>query len=113
MMKFCPNCNTLLYKNEQDQKLWEICRNCGFKRESKDDLVYLSTYTNVLTIPNVMNRYVIYDPTLPRTKLKQCPNEECESRGNPEIQEAVFFPETKTLYLKYVCCVCSTEWKYV
>ena len=111
-MKFCPNCNTLLQKNDEEYKLMEFCHNCGFKQESKDDLVHLSTYKNIFTIPNIFNRYVIYDPTLPRTKLKQCPNEECPSRDNLEIQEAVFYPERKTLRLTYVCCVCSTEWKY-
>jgi DNA-directed RNA polymerase subunit M/transcription elongation factor TFIIS len=111
-MNFCPLCNTLLQKREGDQKLIEYCHNCGFERESRDDLVYLSTYKNIFTIPNVYNRFVIYDPAIPRSKTKQCPNETCPSRDNQSLQEAVFFPEKKTLRLTYVCCVCSTEWKY-
>lgn len=111
-MKFCPNCNTLLQKSEEEYKLMENCHNCGFKRESVDNLVHLSTYKNIFTIPNIFNRYVIYDNTLPRTKVKQCPNEDCPSRDNADLQESVFYPERKTLRLTYVCCVCSTEWKY-
>jgi hypothetical protein len=111
-MNFCTNCNTLLQKKELEQKLHEICHNCGFDRESRDELVSLSTYKNLFSLPNIFNRYVVYDPSLPRTKNKQCPNDTCPSRDDASKQEAVFFPERKTLRLTYVCCVCSTEWKY-
>ena len=50
------------------------------------------------------------DPILPRTKDYICPNKSCKSLKNTVEKEAVFYRSGGGYNLKYICCVCKTQW---
>lgn len=111
-MKFCENCNNLLYLFESEEGLLLKCHNCGFTQENDNNVLLTNIYKDINTHNNENHNYCIYDPTLPHTIHKKCPNENCESLKNKELQEAVFITDKTTLQQLYICCVCKTEWKY-
>ena len=112
-MQFCKVCENKLYSFENDNKLYLKCKNCGFQEEQKNMVVHSKVYKESSDAnQHITNKFLIYDVTLPRTNKKKCPNSLCISNKNKNKQEAVFFPNTKTMELIYICTNCNTEWKY-
>jgi hypothetical protein len=96
---------------EENNALYEICNNCGHKDVSHDRIIESTIYK--ISNKNIgNNNYIRYDPTLPRTIHKECPNDECPSRKDKKMQEAVFYPDKLTMKLIYICIVCNTQWQY-
>lgn len=103
-MEFCEFCNNMIYlRTDNQNNLVKYCKNCKAKQVveageagrmpykishtlySDDDLLYLQH----------QNKYLRFDPTLPRIcdPTMQCPNEACE--GKRENKEG------RLLYIKY------------
>lgn len=118
-MEFCEVCDNLMYlRSEQDDSLEKYCRRCGFSKKetiggkkaykvastmySEDDLLYLQ----------FKNKYLRYDPTLPRVQDSslQCPNKECTGdKEKPQILYIKYHP----VHMKYLyCCdACGHTWR--
>jgi len=111
-MQFCKECENKLFPFEEDNQLWNKCFECGFKEEYLETVIDKKLYKNKDNNVNDNNRYLIYDPSLPRTIHKQCPNKECPSVKDPSLQEAIFIQDPVTIKLTYICVNCNTEWKY-
>lgn len=111
-MKFCKECNNKLYPTEDDEKLINVCMDCGNKEEYTDNIVERRVY-KISQINNLeRNKYLIYDNTLPHTIHKICPNQNCPTKKDKSLQEAVFITDKVTLKVTFICTVCNTEWKY-
>ena len=110
-MDFCKNCNNCLYPTEIDNKLWMICKICEYKEEATNTVIKKNVYksSNIQTYGT--NRYLIYDNTYQRTKKFPCPNTECPSAEDKNLQEAIFYNDPKNLKITYICAACNTEWK--
>jgi DNA-directed RNA polymerase subunit M/transcription elongation factor TFIIS len=111
-MEFCKECENKLFPIEEDGSLWNKCVDCGFKEQYNESVIEKKFYKNREVLSSDNNKYLIYDCSIPRTTHKKCPNKECSSVKNPELQEAVFVQNPVTLKLTYVCVNCNTEWKY-
>ena len=111
-MQFCKECENKLFPIEEDNKLWNKCIDCGFKEECINSIIDKKIYKNKGIIASDNIRFLIYDPTIPRTTQKICPNKSCISVQKPELQEAVFIQDPVTIKLTYICVNCNTEWKY-
>jgi len=111
-MQFCKECDNKLFPIEEDNHLWNKCIDCGFKEEYNDSIIDKKNYKNKDTVSVDNNKFIIYDPTIPRTIHKTCPNKNCISLEKPELQEAVFIQNPVTIKLTYICVNCNTEWKY-
>lgn len=109
-MKFCPECASMLYYIEENSLLNEKCKNCGYSDVCNDRIIESSIYK--ISKSKETNSYIRYDPALPRTIHKECPNEDCPSRKDKAIQEAVFYPDPQSMKLIYICVVCNTQWQY-
>ena len=111
-MKFCKQCNNILYPVEENDTLFEKCHSCGFSEKYTNKIIDTTIYktSNIQDIGT--KNYLIYDITLPRTIHKVCPNDNCPSRTNKALQEAVFFNDSNSLKLVYICMACNTEWRY-
>lgn len=111
-MKFCPECDSLLYYHEDSNILYEKCDNCGYTAECQEHVIDSKSYQkNNLQITEAKS-YARYDNALPRTIHKECPNKDCPSRKNKVLQEAVYYPDKLTMKLIYICTVCNTQWQY-
>ena len=111
-MKFCPECCNLLYTTEKDDKLHDICKKCGHSSISNDVIITEKVYRTGLFSNLGSKKNMVYDDTYPRTIHKECPNDECISKKDKSMQEAVYVSEKDTLQLVYICTKCFTEWKY-
>jgi DNA-directed RNA polymerase subunit M/transcription elongation factor TFIIS len=112
-MKFCKECNNKLYLIEDNEKLMNLCNDCGFKEEFTDSIIEKRVYKTSQVTDTEKNKYLIYDNTLPHTIHKICPNQECPvKKDDPNLQEAVFITDKVTLKITFICKHCNTEWKY-
>ena len=111
-MEFCPECESLLYYQEEEGKLINFCQGCGFKTNSNKTLISQNSYSksNIATFGSRKN--YVYDPTLARTTKYVCPNDKCETHQSPDKKEAIFFVEGNNLKHIFICKACQTEWKY-
>jgi DNA-directed RNA polymerase subunit M/transcription elongation factor TFIIS len=111
-MEFCSVCNNKMYLLEEEDKLYLQCKVCGKKKKNKKNIIITKIYKQYGVKNNVVdNKYIIYDNTLPRTNIKDCPNVECKSHSNIKLKEAIYFPDVETRIVNYVCCLCYTKWK--
>lgn len=124
-MNFCSNCDNMYYikLNEEENELVYYCRNCGNVDDSptENSLVISSAdFKNEDTfISSFINSYTKYDPTLPRTNLLKCPNNNCISNvktgDNDKIEKnseiiCIRYNATELKYI-YLCSYCDTAWK--
>ena len=76
IIEFCEICDAVYYNKTVNNKLMNICRNCGFQSESNNPVVYSNNYGqnrgNLRLNPNI-NQYLKYDRTLPITNKVSCP----------------------------------------
>jgi len=111
-MEFCPECESLLYYQEEEGKLINYCQGCGYKAESNKTLISQNSYAKSTVATFGSRKNYIYDPTLARTTKYVCPNEKCETHRSADKKEAIFFNEGDSLKHIFICKTCQTEWKY-
>ncbi|KAK3120702.1 hypothetical protein QOZ80_9AG0692330 [Eleusine coracana subsp. coracana] len=111
-MKFCRECNNILYPKEdrENRTLLFACRNCDHQEVSDSNLVYRNVVDHAAgEFTQVLYEDVASDPTLPRTKSVRC-----SACGHGE---AVFFQATtrgeEGMSLFFVCCNpnCGYRWR--
>ncbi|KDN42287.1 putative DNA-directed RNA polymerase II 14.5 kDa polypeptide [Tilletiaria anomala UBC 951] len=104
-LKFCQECNNLLYPEEDrtNHVLLYSCRNCDYREEAGSQLVFRNDLISVTQEqPGVIDN-ITKDPTLQRVEQK------CPYCGN---QEAVCFQDqSKRIFnrmiLFFCCCNCE------
>ncbi|CAL8093776.1 unnamed protein product [Orchesella dallaii] len=110
-IKFCPECNNMLYPREdkENRQLLYACRNCDYKQLADNNCIYVNKITHEIDELTHIVSDVISDPTLPRTEDHPCPK--CQSK------EAVFFQAQtrraeEEMRLYYVCTNqhCTHRW---
>ncbi|KAM7463138.1 hypothetical protein LguiA_031259 [Lonicera macranthoides] len=110
-MKFCRECNNILYpKEDKEQKiLLYACRNCDHQEVAENNCVYRNEIHHPVGERTQVLQDVAADPTLPRTKSVRC--------GQCNHGEAVFFQATargeEGMTLFFVCCNpnCGYRWR--
>ncbi len=124
-MKFCNNCDNMLYirlLKEDSNKLIYYCRNCGNTDEelNKDNLCVSNTdiASKDKAYLQDINEFTKLDPTLPRTQNIKCPNQSCPS--NHKSDDPTIINKNEVIYLRYddvnlnyvyICTQCDTIWK--
>ena len=115
-MEFCKNCDNMYYMKKNDEKkLIYYCKHCNNEDpkliETKNMKVF--EYSNEDNIGKVnINEYTRYDPTLPHVKTIKCPNLECNSNKNAEVEQDVIYIRVDDSNMKYVylCYHCNSSW---
>jgi hypothetical protein len=97
---------------ETEEGIIYKCQNCKHTEENHDSLVHKTQYKSNEFMEKLPSEYLIHDKTIPHTKKKVCPNEECPSRKDPSKQDAIFFNQKHTVVLTFVCTQCLTQWNY-
>lgn len=124
-MKFCTDCDNMLYLrlHADSNKIIYYCRNCGntYDETDKNEICVLNTHiSQSATFVQDINEYTKYDPTLPRTKNIKCPNQSCKSNirnapldsGNASnLNEVIYLRyDDVNLHYTYICQHCDTIW---
>jgi hypothetical protein len=106
-----------VFKNIKDDTtadgVYYICNNCGyFKSIRRGELLFSKNYSKTDVVESVDYELKCADYTLPRTKDYICKNKNCitHDKKNYKLKEALWFRQTESYQLTYVCCVCKTGW---
>jgi hypothetical protein len=108
--------------NDEENELVYYCRNCGNVDNSPTEnslVISSANFKNEDTfISSFINSYTKHDPTLPRTNLLKCPNNDCVSNKKNDGEEAdkkseIICIRYDAIELKYIylCSYCDTAWK--
>ena len=123
-MKFCNECNNMLYTriDQEDNSLQYNCKNCGFESEKSqltaDSCIYKKDYDlGEISYEYMINEFTCEDPTLPRVNDIKCVNKDCVTNtpDYPENEREVVFIkyDKKKMNFVYICCKCKTVWKNI
>jgi hypothetical protein len=109
--------------NDDENELVYYCRNCGNVDDSPTENSLVISSANFKNedafISSFINSYTKRDPTLPRTNLLKCPNNDCisnEKKSDKEESEKsseIICIRYDAIELKYIylCSYCDTAWK--
>ena len=122
-MRFCENCNNMLYLGihpENTNELTYYCRFCGNMDTmvSESGVCVLNTQftQSEQKFNHIINEYTKLDPTLPRIYNVKCPNEKCRTNaiteGETKPAEVIYirYDDSNLKYI-YMCVTCDTTWK--
>ncbi len=116
-MKFCEFCNNMLYvSTDKDKKLINYCNMCGKKDviETTSGSVCVVDDNKVnddILFSKYINKYIKYDPSLPRVNNIECPNVNCTKKPDDEPETIyVKYHQNNMSYL-YYCCHCEHFWR--
>lgn len=120
MLEFCAICENMLYiqlikTKGGDNVLINYCNSCGWNKElSKDRSLKLLEINHSDTQKNYKmfeNPWIKYDPTLPRVKNIECPNEGC-TKPKEEDNEVIYIKyDGVNMKFLYHCVYCSHFWR--
>lgn len=113
-MKFCDECNNMLYlrldENNRGSML-HYCRHCGFTKPA-ESFCFEKTSVQKINPIEFINPYTHLDPTLPHTHNMFCPNTACPSNQNtpPTPDVVIFKPKLTSLENIFICYYCQHNW---
>lgn len=129
-MRFCANCNNMLYLQLMSDKVAQLnyyCRSCGAVEDhahtvADQGICVLNTQfkKGEQRFNHIINRYTKLDPTLPRIYNIKCPNGQCKTNEEDATALAEETRETEIIYMRYdednmkylyICVACDTIWK--
>ena len=103
-----------LMEKNKGNKVFFICYNCGNNKILNSRKLLYSIKNDTTAEVELLSDYslICNDPSLPRTKNYNCPNNSCTSHDKKSLdkKEAVFFRPKGRFNLTYVCCVCKKGW---
>ena len=115
-MHFCAECHNMYYvriAEEDENKLIYYCRKCGHT----DDIITEENICVSRTVlqgrkqkfSHIINEFTKLDPTLPRIKNINCPNENCnDDIKNKEIIYIRY--DDENMRYVYICTACDNVW---
>lgn len=108
-MKFCDQCENMLYISVKNCSLIYYCKNCNFsvEQDCTSKSVDISIVDDHDKISQYMSKYIKYDKTLPRVNNIKC---SCvKSNGQEDEVIYVKYDHANMKYL-YYCCHCERFW---
>ena len=114
-MKFCKQCNNMLFDIQTDPDTRTAtykCRACPYEEpiSKENPVVYEHDLQQDTSIQYSINPYLKYDPTLPRFTNMVCPNATCTTRGKESDIVGIKLDPVNVVWM-YQCAACGTTWK--
>ena len=115
-MKFCDMCNNMLYVNiDNDKNMIYYCKNCNNKEVIDKDqgsicVIDDNKLTDELKYSQYINKYIKFDPTLPRVNNIICPNESCIKKSSDENEVIYIKYDFTDMKYIYKCAYCDHFW---
>lgn len=113
-MKFCDNCNNMLYIKVDEADFKYYCKNCNFSKTEDSNISKCIMRTtlddNMSNFKQFVTPYIKYDKTLPRVNNIECPNPNCTRGTKDNMVVYIKFNNLKMLFL-YYCCHCEHFWR--
>ena len=116
-MKFCESCmNVYFIKVNEDKDLIYYCKACGNEEVQKKEngslcIIDDNKVDDETKYSQYMNKYLKFDPTLPRVSNVVCPNLKC-TRKSEQPNEVIYLKyDHINMKFMYHCCYCDHFWK--
>ena len=114
-MKFCENCNNMMYIKVDDTDFKYYCKNCNFTINEDSHvskcIMHTNLEENISNYKQFVTPYIKYDKTLPRVNNIICPNPSCsKEKDKDNMVVYIKYNNLKMLYL-YYCCHCEHFWR--
>lgn len=115
-MKFCTFCENMLYVDvDQEKNLVYYCKSCSNKITQPKDagsvtIVDDNKINNYMKYSQYINKYLKFDPTLPRVSNMVCPNAACTKKEDEENEVIFIKYDPNDMKYVYYCCFCSHSW---
>ena len=107
-MKFCIVCNNMYYitiRSDKTDSLSYYCRSCGNIDSEMDEDVICVLNTQITKenphFDQIVNKYTILDPTLPRIYNLPCPNKYCLTETENGTNKNTSSSSNEVLYILY------------
>ena len=114
---FCQQCSNYMYLqvDGESQKLFRLCRNCGFKSEPSQGGLVTEMVVQQRSAEgfNMINEFTLRDPRLPHIhKIMKCINPQCSTNVGSEESDIVYIKyDLVNLRYIYMCYSCETVWR--
>lgn len=116
-MHFCNICNNVYFiKVNETKDMVYFCKCCGneevnTKGNGSICIIDDNKVDGATKYSQYMNKYLKYDPTLPRVSNISCTNPSCTKQ--PEQPNEVIYLKYDHTNMKYMyyCCVCEHFWR--
>jgi DNA-directed RNA polymerase subunit M/transcription elongation factor TFIIS len=116
-MKFCTVCDNVYFiKVNDDNDMVYYCKSCG-----NEDVVKKETGSICIIDDNkvddstkysqYMNKYIKYDPTLPRVHNIPCTNAACTKKHDQKDEVIYLKYDPINMKFMYYCVHCEHFWK--
>ncbi len=140
-MKFCDNCDNMLYVTVEEEELRFVCKNCNFVKKhekllnnasvpvleqnympkdtksihengSIDECIMNINYADdSRSYKQFITTDIKYDPTLPHVNNIPCTNPKC-TMTNKQNPDTIFIKyDHINMKYMYFCCHCEHFWK--
>jgi DNA-directed RNA polymerase subunit M/transcription elongation factor TFIIS len=116
-MHFCSICDNVYFiKVNEGKDMIYYCKSCGneevkHKENGSICIIDDNKVDDATKYSQYMNKYIKYDPTLPRVANIKCTNPAC-TKGEDQPNEVIYlkYDHTNMKYM-YYCCHCEYFWR--
>lgn len=116
-MHFCSICDNVYFiKVNEDKDMVYFCKSCGNEEVKKKDngsicIIDDNKVDDATKYSQYMNKYLKYDPTLPRVANIKCTNPAC-TKGDDQPNEVIYLKyDHPNMKYMYYCCHCEYFWR--
>ena len=113
-MDFCNICVNMLYtKVDEEKNLVNYCKNCLYEEivtSTESKLIINSLYDDKNNFNLHLNKYIKYDPTIPKVNNITCLNSKCSKEKDQDNNILVIKYDNINLKYVYFCCYCDYYW---
>jgi len=116
-MKFCNVCHNVKFISTNDDKnLVYFCSVCGDKEVADTQkgsvcVIEDNKVDDEILYSQYINKYIKFDPSLPRVNNIVCRNPECKRPPNVEPETIYLKYDHINMQYLYYCCHCDFFWK--
>lgn len=116
-MHFCSICDNVYFiKVNEEKDMVYFCKSCGNEEVKHKDngsicIIDDNKVDDATKYSQYMNRYLKYDPTLPRVSNIKCTNPAC-TKGEDVVNEVIYLKyDHAGMKYMYYCCHCEYFWR--
>lgn len=116
-MKFCQVCSNVYFIKVNDEKdMVFFCKSCGNEElQNKENgsvcIIDDNKVNDATKYSQYMNKYLKYDPTLPRVDNIPCTNPSCTRKSNQPHEVIYLKYDHVKMKFMYHCTWCNHFWK--
>jgi hypothetical protein len=109
-------CKNMLYiKIDEDKNLINYCKNCNYIEKDDNNnsskIIMESDYsTKNVNYGMHLNKFIKFDPTIPRVNNILCKNKECSKPSDKDNVTLIIKYDTVNLKYLYSCYYCDHFW---